>query len=93
MSLGDLSKADQEKIKAMADPAPLVSFGEAVKSRKQTGGHPEAAHRASTLLHLANVAIRVGRKIEYDPVKEQIVGDEEANRLINPPMRAPWHLS
>ncbi|MCH8047296.1 MAG: Gfo/Idh/MocA family oxidoreductase [Planctomycetes bacterium] len=92
VSLSDLSKADQEKIKALPDPDPLVSFGEAVKNRKQTGGHPEAAHRASTLLHLANVAIRVGRKIEYDPVKEQIVGDEEANRLINPPMRAPWHL-
>lgn len=93
VSLSDLSKADQEKIKALPDPDPLVSFGDAVKNRKQTGGHPEAAHRASTLLHLANVAIRVGRKIQYDPVKEQIVGDEEANRLINPPMRAPWHLS
>ena len=28
----------------------------------------------------------------YDPVKEEILGDEEANRLVNQPMRAPWHL-
>ena len=41
---------------------------------------------------LANIAIRVGRKIQYDPVKEEIVGDEEANRLVYQPMRAPWHL-
>jgi len=42
--------------------------------------------------HLANIAIRVGRKIHFDPVREVIVGDEEANRLAYQPMRAPWHL-
>ena len=42
--------------------------------------------------HLANISIRVGRKIKWDPVAEQIIGDEEANRLVNIPMRAPWHL-
>jgi hypothetical protein len=41
---------------------------------------------------LANIAIRVGRRIRYDPVREQIIGDEEANRLVMPPLRAPWHL-
>ena len=76
----------------MPDPEPLLTFAEAVKTRKQPGGNAEAAHRCATLLHLANIAIRVGRKIHFDPVKEQIVGDEEANRLVNPPMRAPWHL-
>ncbi len=81
-----------EKIRATPDPEPLVTFAEAVKTRKQPGGHAEAAHRAVTLLHLANLAIRTGRKIRYDPVKEQAIGDEEANRLINQPMRAPWHL-
>jgi len=45
-----------------------------------------------TILHLANIAIRIGRKIRFDPVKEMIIGDEEANRLVNLPMRAPWHL-
>jgi myo-inositol 2-dehydrogenase/D-chiro-inositol 1-dehydrogenase len=92
VSLSDLTPEDRQKVEAMPDPEPLVTFAEAVKTRKQTGGHPEAAHRASTLLHLANIAIRVGRKIQYDPVKEVIVGDEEANRLVNPPMRAPWHI-
>jgi len=43
-------------------------------------------------MHLANIAIRVGRKIRFDPVKEQVIGDEEANLLANQPMRAPWHL-
>ena len=90
--LSDLSAEDQEKIRTMPDPEPLVSFAEAVKTRKRAGGNADAANRSATLLHLANIAIRVGRKIHYDPVKEQIIGDEEANRLVNPPMRAPWHL-
>ena len=44
------------------------------------------------MIHLANIAIRCGRKIRYDPAKEQIIGDAFANRLVNQPMRAPWHL-
>jgi predicted dehydrogenase len=92
VKFSDLSAEDQEKLKAMPDPEPLRTFAEAVKTRKPAGGHPEAAHRAVTLLHLANLAIRTGRKIKYDPVKEQVIDDEEANRLVNQPMRTPWHL-
>jgi myo-inositol 2-dehydrogenase/D-chiro-inositol 1-dehydrogenase len=92
VSLSQLSEEDQDKIKAMPDPAPLLTFAEAVKQRKQAGGHPEAAHRAACILHLANLAIRLGRKLQYDPEKEQFVGDEEANRFVNVPMRSPWHL-
>jgi predicted dehydrogenase len=91
VSLSDLSKEDQRKVHAMPDPQ-LVSFAEAVKTRQQPGGHAEAAHRTATLLHLANIAIRTGRRIQYDPVAEQIIGDDEANRLVNPPMRSPWRL-
>lgn len=97
VSMSDLGprfggEESRRKIARVPDPEPLVGFGEAVKTRKQPGGHAEAAHRCATLLHLANIAIRTGRKIRYDPVKEQIIGDEEANRLVNQPMRAPWHL-
>lgn len=92
VALSDLSPEDRKKVMGMPAPAPLLSFAEAVKTRKAAGGGPEEAHRAATILHLANIAIRVGRKIKYDPVKEVIVGDEEANRLVNQPMRAPWHL-
>ena len=92
MSLDDLNEEDRNKLELLPDPEPLIGFGEAVKTRKKPGGHAEVGNRSATLLHLANIAIRVGRKIQYDPAKEQIVGDEEANRLVNPPMRAPWHL-
>ena len=92
VSLSDLSEENQKKIKEMPDPEPLVTFAEAVKTRKQAGGNANVAHRSATILHLANIAIRTGRKIRFDPIKDQIIGDEEANRLVNQPMRAPWHL-
>jgi hypothetical protein len=90
--LEDLSPEDRQKVPALPDPEPLRSFAEAVKSRQPAGGNAEAAHRTATIFHLANIAIRVGRKLRFDPAKEVIAGDEEANRLVNQPMRAPWHL-
>ena len=92
VSLSDLSEEDQKKVLAMPDPEPLVDFPTAIRTRQRPGGHAEAAHHSAAIMHLANIAIRVGRKIRYDPVKEQVIGDDEANRLVNPPMRAPWHL-
>ena len=92
VSLSDLSEEDQKEIRQMPDPDPPLSFVEAVKTRQKAANHAEAAHRSATILHLANIAIRTGRKIRYDPVKEEIIGDEEANRLVCQPMRAPWRL-
>jgi len=92
ISLADLSEDDRKKVQAMPDPEPMVDFLTAVKTRRRSGGSAEPAHRGACLLHLANISIRVGRKIKYDPVREQIIGDDEANRLVNQPMRAPWHL-
>jgi predicted dehydrogenase len=92
VSLTDLSEEDQKKVQAMPDPEPFPTFPEAVKTRKKTGGHAEAAHRCATLLHLANIGIRLGRTLRYDPVKEEFIGDPEANRLVSQPMRAPWCL-
>ena len=92
VDLSDLDAESQKKLAALPDPEPLRTFVQAVHERKPAGGNPEASQRSATILHLANIAIRMGRTIRYDPVAEQILGDGEANRLVNPPMRAPWHL-
>lgn len=92
VKIEDLAEEDRKKVLAMPDEPPLLTFAEAVKTRQPAGGNAEAAHRTVTILHLANIAIRTGRKIKFDPEKEVIIGDEEANRLVNVPMRAPWHL-
>jgi hypothetical protein len=39
------------------------------------------------------MAMRLGRPLTWDPVKERFVNDDEANRLMTPAMRAPWSLA
>ena len=91
-SLADLAPDDRAKLAALPTPKPLVDFETAVKTRRQPGGNAESSHRCATLIHLGNIAIRTGRKIRYDPQAEKVVGDEEANRLVDVPLRAPWTL-
>jgi hypothetical protein len=92
ISRSDLNAEELKTLDAIPDEPELIGFGEAVKTRKPSGGNADAGHHSVCLMHLANVAIRTGRTIMFDPVKEVAIGDEEANRLIKQPMRAPWHL-
>ncbi|MDP6114304.1 MAG: Gfo/Idh/MocA family oxidoreductase [Planctomycetota bacterium] len=82
------------QLKAYPNPPRLISFDEALKKRIDPSRRPrvEHAHRSISLIHLCNIAIRTGRKLQWDPMKEEFMGDPEANRLVNVPMRAPWHL-
>jgi hypothetical protein len=52
----------------------------------------DIGHRVSTVCHLANIAIKLGRKLKWDPVKEQFVGDNAANQMLDRPRRDPWQL-
>ena len=78
-----------------AGPPEMIDFETAVRTRSRAPGdkpNADQAHRSVTLLHLANISIRTGRPLAWDPVAEQVVGDDEANRLVDVPMRAPWRL-
>ena len=79
VSINDLSRGRSGDSQGHAERARLIGFAQAVKTRQLSCGHPEAAHRTAALMHLANISIRMGRKIRFDPVKEEVIGDEEAN--------------
>jgi predicted dehydrogenase len=69
------------------------NFIDCVISRRETAAPVEVAHRSITICHLGNIAMRLGRKsLRWDPVKEQILGDAEASRMLSRPYRAPWVL-
>lgn len=68
------------------------NFADCVRSRRRCICDVEIGHRSVTVCHLGNIAIMVRRKLRWDPDAEQIVGDEEANRLLSRPMRKPWAL-
>src|SRR5262245_54665626 len=65
---------------------------ECIRSRKLPIADAEIGHRSATVCHLGNIAIRSGRKITWDPTKEQIVGDQEAAAMVSRPYREPWKL-
>ena len=59
--------------------AHMKNFFDCVKTREQPISDVFTHHRALTTCHLANIAIRLGRPLEWDPKTQQIVGDEAAN--------------
>jgi len=63
-----------------------------LKSRKLPICDVEIGHRSATVCHLGNLAVRLNRKLRWDPVKEQILGDKEAATWVSRPYRAPWRL-
>jgi len=56
----------------------MLNFFECIKSREQPISDVYTNHRAMTTCHLANIAIRLGRKIEWNPETEHIVNDKDA---------------
>lgn len=70
----------------------LGNFWDCVRSRRPCIVPPEAGQRITSLCALGNIAYRVGRKLRYDPVKEEILGDDEASRQLHYPYRQPWKL-
>jgi predicted dehydrogenase len=63
-----------------------------IKSRKLPICDAEIGHRSATVCHLGNIAVRTGRRIIWDPAKEEIVGDKGAAAMVSKPYREPWKL-
>jgi len=66
------------------------NFLDCVKSRAQPLSDLESSHRVATACHLANISLRLGRKIRWDAQREEIAGDPEASKLLTRAYRAPW---
>ena len=72
----------------------MRNFFECVKSRKQPISTVDVGHRVITSCHLANVSMHLKRKIRWDPVREQIVGDSEAaqSSYVRREQRKPYTI-
>ncbi|MHC4401498.1 MAG: Gfo/Idh/MocA family protein [Planctomycetota bacterium] len=75
-----------------ATAAHVRDFLDCVKSRRQPVAPVEVGHRSASLCHLGNVAIRLGRNVNWDPRRECFPGDDEASQMLMRPMRPPWTL-
>jgi predicted dehydrogenase len=63
---------------------------DSMRSRKRPLCEVEDGHRVALVCNLANMSLRLGRSIRWDPVKEQVIGDKEAAAMCVRPYRAPW---
>ncbi len=83
----------KELIDTLPDPEPQITvFSESVRTRKKFALNEENGYRSATIVNMGAIALRLGRTLNFDPVKQEFINDEEANKLINQPMRGEWKI-
>jgi hypothetical protein len=70
----------------------MRNFLDCVKSRQLTVANPLVMHHSMTTVHAANICMWLKRSLKFDPVKEEFIGDDEANRFRSRAMREPWTI-
>lgn len=68
------------------------NFLDCVRTRKNPYFPAEIGHRCCSLLHLGNISMLLGRKLTWDPDKEEFINDDAANRMRSREMRSPWRV-
>ncbi|MBW6534933.1 MAG: Gfo/Idh/MocA family oxidoreductase [Mariniphaga sp.] len=66
------------------------NFIDCVISREETIAPVEVAHRSITIAHLGNIAMMLGKDLEWNPLTERVSNVPEANEMLSRPMREPW---
>ncbi len=88
----DIPDLDRKLAEFPEPAAQQTDFVDAVKNRKTFALNEANGYRSCTLVNLGLIAMRVHRNLKFDPIKQEIVGDEEAKQLMDQPMRAPYIL-
>ncbi len=97
---GNLEASSPSLLKEVIGPEELrlgrskghhVDFIECVKTRGEPKAPVEVGHHSATMCHMANIAMKLGKKLAWDPEKEQF-DDDTANRMLVPSMRGPWRV-
>ena len=86
----DVTEPEIELNAAPATRLHMRNFLEAVESRGKPVADIEQGHISTASCILANLSMRLGRPLTYDPVKRQVPGDEQATALLRRKFRQPW---
>ncbi len=98
---GAISAEPASLLEKQVDPASVgivvsddhyVNFLECVRDRRVPVSSLDSGHRATCLGNVADIAVRLGRKLTWDPGADRFVNDDEANGKRSQPMRSPWIL-
>jgi hypothetical protein len=91
-SLMDIN-GDELKVKFTNSTGQTRNFLDCVKSRGETVSPIESAVKADIMCHIADIAMRLQRKLTFDMKGERFLGDDAANRRLRARlMRRPWKL-
>ena len=85
-------KPGQGEVKLLQSGNHMKNFLEAVRGRKDPIAPVEVGHRSNSICIMTHIAMKLGRKLVWDPAAERFVGDDEANRRLDYPHRAPWQV-
>lgn len=85
-------KIRDDEIKLYRSTNHMKNFLECMRSRKEPAAPVEVGHRSNTICVITHIAMKMGRKLRWDPQAERFVDDDEANRLLDYPHRKPWTL-
>jgi predicted dehydrogenase len=66
------------------------NFLDCIKTRQRPVADVEDGHHTATACHLANISLRLGRSVRWDPEAQKIAGDAEAEKHLVRPYRKPW---
>jgi hypothetical protein len=84
---------DPGKIRLMVSNDHQVNFIDSVLTRKQPVSDLASAIRSDIICQLSDICIRTGKPLQWDPLKETIIGSSEAVKMMSrPSMRKPWAL-
>ena len=86
------NKELENKTQAGGDAVHQENFLDCIRTRKRPIADVEIGHRTATVCHLSAIAERLNRTVQWDPAKEQIIGDAEASKWLDRPRRAPYTL-
>lgn len=95
LSESDKQQLHEEIVKLYNGKEPgdhMRDFFDCIASRKRPISDVETHHRTMTSCHLCNIALMLGRDLEWDPLHEKFVSDEQATALTTRPRRAPFTL-
>ena len=86
----DKTEKDLERHVAPAIRGHMLDLLKYIASRGKPVADIEQGYISTTSCILANLSMKLGRTLQWDPVKQEIAGDAEANRLLRRPYRKPW---
>jgi predicted dehydrogenase len=86
----DKTEKDLERHVAPAVRHHWMDFLAAIDKRSKPVADIEQGYISTSSCILANLSMKLGRSLKWDPVKQEVVGDDEANRLLHRPYRTPW---